>query len=100
MVPAVAYLVYTGAIGNAIGLAIWGVAAIIIVDNFIGPQLMSRGSNLHPFIVLVSVLGGVSLFGPIGFILGPVCISLFMVLLEIYGVYMDSDPEPVKKRRK
>jgi predicted PurR-regulated permease PerM len=101
MVPAVAYLFYTGAMGSAVGLMIWGITAIIVVDNFIGPQLMSRGSNLHPFVVLVSVLGGVSLFGPIGFILGPVCISLFMVLLEIYGVYMDSDPEtPKKKKRK
>ena len=100
MVPAVAYLFYTGAMGNAIGLMIWGIVAIVVVDNFIGPHLMSRGSKIHPFIVLVSVLGGVSLFGPIGFILGPVCISLFMVLLEIYGVYMNDDPEPVKKRRK
>jgi predicted PurR-regulated permease PerM len=99
MIPAVAYLFYTGAVGSAIGLMIWGITAIVVVDNFIGPHLMSRGSNLHPFIVLVSVLGGVSLFGPIGFILGPVCISLFMVLLEIYGVYMDSDPEVIKKKK-
>jgi predicted PurR-regulated permease PerM len=100
MVPAVAYLFFTGTLGNALGLLIWGVAMIVIVDNFIGPQLMSRGSNLHPFIVLVSVLGGVSLFGPIGFILGPVCISLFMVLLEIYGVYMDDNPKTTLKKRK
>lgn len=100
MIPAVAYLFYTGAMFNAIGLLIWAVVAIVVVDNFLGPYLMSRGSKLHPFIVLVSVLGGVSLFGPIGFILGPVCISLFMVLLEIYGVYMDSDPEPIKKRKR
>jgi len=100
MLPAVAYLFYAGMIGNAIGLLIWGIAMIVIVDNFIGPQLMSRGSNLHPFVVLVSVLGGVSLFGPIGFILGPVCISLFMVLLEIYGVYMDSDPKTNLRKRK
>jgi predicted PurR-regulated permease PerM len=100
MVPAVAYLFFTGMMGNAVGLLIWGIAMIVIVDNFIGPQLMSRGSNLHPFIVLVSVLGGVSLFGPIGFILGPVCISLFMVLLEIYGIYMDADPKTTLKKRK
>lgn len=100
MLPAVMYLFFADMMGNALGLLVWAIAMVVIVDNFIGPQLMSRGSNLHPFIVLVSVLGGVSLFGPIGFILGPVCISLFMVLLEIYGVYMDSDPKTtVKKRR-
>ena len=100
MVPAVAYLFYMGTFGSAIGLLVWAIATIVIVDNFIGPNLMSRGSNLHPFIVLVSVLGGVSLFGPIGFILGPVSVSLFMVLLEIYGVYMDSDPELSKPKKK
>lgn len=102
MVPAVGYLFYTGAIGNGIGLLIWAVIAIIVVDNIIGPYLMGRGNNLHPFIILVSVLGGVSLFGPIGFILGPVCISLFMVLLELYGVYMNDDPSdnPQMRRRK
>ena len=100
MIPAVAYLFFTGAMGNAIGLMIWGIAAIVIVDNLIGPYLMSRGSNIHPFVVLVSVLGGVALFGPIGFILGPVCISLFMVLLEIYGVYMNDKPTALKKKRK
>lgn len=99
MIPAVAYLFYVGSFGSAAGLLVWGIATIIIVDNFIGPHLMSRGSKLHPFIVLVSVLGGVSLFGPLGFILGPVCVSLFMVLLEIYGVYMDADPETPKLKK-
>lgn len=101
MIPAVGYLFYTGSIGNAIGLLIWAVIAVIVVDNMLGPHLMGRGNNLHPFVILVSVLGGVSLFGPIGFIVGPVCISLFMVLLELYGVYMNDDPKdnPKSKRK-
>lgn len=101
MLPAVGYLFFMGETGAAIGLMIWGATAIVVVDNFIGPQLMSRGNNLHPFVVLLSVLGGVSLFGPIGFILGPVFISLFMVLLELYGVYMNDDPKdnPRSKRK-
>lgn len=92
MVPAVLYLLYVGQIGGAVGLAVWGVTAIVVVDNMVGPYLMSRGNNLHPFVVLIAVLGGITLFGPIGFILGPVCISLLMVLLELYGVYMNDDP--------
>ena len=101
MIPAVLFLFYTSTMGNAIGLLIWAVIAIVVVDNIIGPYLMGRGSNLHPFIVLVSVLGGVTLFGPIGFILGPVCISLFMVLLELYGVYMNTNvhDNPKLKRK-
>ncbi len=84
MIPAVLYLFFTSTLANAIGLLIWGIVAVILVDNFIGPQLMSRNNNLHPFIILLSVLGGVTLFGPIGFIVGPVIVSLFVVLLEIY----------------
>jgi predicted PurR-regulated permease PerM len=49
---------------------------------------MSRGNNLHPFIILISVLGGISLFGPIGFVIGPVVMTLFTVLLEIYNQYI------------
>lgn len=104
MVPAVLYLFYIGHMGAAIGLAVWAITAIVVVDNIVGPYLMSRGNNLHPFIVLISVLGGITLFGPIGFILGPVCISLLMVLLELYGVYMNDDPDDnpkeVKKLKK
>ncbi len=102
MIPAIAYLFYIGHVPGAIGLIIWSIATVVVVDNFIGPYLMSRGNNLHPFVVLISVLGGISLFGPIGFILGPVFISLFMVLLELYGVYMNDDPSdnPKSKKRK
>lgn len=92
MIPAILFLFFTGATSSAIGLAIWGTVSIVIVDNVISPYLMGRGSSLHPFVVLISVLGGISLFGPIGFILGPVFISLFLVLLEIYSVYMDDNP--------
>jgi predicted PurR-regulated permease PerM len=100
MVPAVLYLFYTGNISGSIGLLIWGVTAIIVIDNIVAPYLMSRGNNLHPFVVLISVLGGISLFGPLGFILGPVLISLFMVMLELYGVYMNNDPSDDPKPKK
>lgn len=89
MLPAIAYLVYVGHVHQAIGMLIYGVTAIIIIDNFIAPSLMSRGNNLHPFVTLISVLGGISLFGPIGFVIGPVVLSLFMVMIELYGTYVN-----------
>ena len=85
MIPAIIFLFVTGSFANAIGLLIWAVFAVILIDNFVGPYLMSRGNRLHPFVILLSVLGGIAMFGPIGFVIGPVIISLFMVLLEIYG---------------
>ncbi len=100
MVPAIVYLFYTGNVSDAVGLAVWMVAAIVVIDNILSPYLMSRGNNLHPFVVLVSILGGVSLFGPIGFILGPVIISLLLVLLELYGTYARREQELKKRKQK
>lgn len=91
MAPAVGYLFLTSTTFNAVGLLIWGVVMVGMVDNLLGPQLMSRGNNLHPFIILTSVLGGLSAFGPIGFIVGPVILTLFVVLLEVYNQYILKD---------
>lgn len=86
--PAIIYLFITGDTVNAIGLAVWSVLIVGFVDNLIGPYLMSRGNNMHPFIILIAVLGGLSLFGPIGFVIGPVVVTLFLVLLELYNQYI------------
>ncbi len=87
--PAIIYLFMTSSLSNTIGLLVWSVGLVGLIDNLIGPYLMSRGNDLHPFLILVSVLGGISLFGPIvGFILGPVIVTLFIVLLEIYNQHL------------
>jgi len=94
-IPAVLFLLFTGSYGAAIGLAVWGVLAVGLIDNLLGPHLMSRGNPLHPFIILLAVLGGISVFGPIGFIVGPVVVSLLKVLLELYQTHI-SDPKELK----
>jgi predicted PurR-regulated permease PerM len=99
MVPGVLYLLYLGNFTAAVGLMVWAGVCIVVVDNFISPYLMSRGNNLHPFVVLLAVLGGIALFGPIGFIIGPVMISLFLVLLELYGQYMSDDGIAAKRKK-
>lgn len=88
MIPGIAFLFFSGSVYAAAGLAIWTLATVVLVDNILGPHLMSRGNNLHPFIILTSVLGGISAFGPIGFIIGPVIVTLFIVLLEVYNQYI------------
>lgn len=84
IVPSVVYLIVTGAHLSALLLALWGVLAVGLIDNMIGPHLMSRGNNLHPFLVLIAVLGGIAKFGPLGFVLGPVILSFFLVIVELY----------------
>ncbi|MBP6881054.1 MAG: AI-2E family transporter [Candidatus Pacebacteria bacterium] len=97
--PAIVYLFYTGEAVSAFGLLIWSMLIVGLVDNLIGPYLISRGNNLHPFIVLISVLGGIVLFGPIGFIIGPVIVTLFLVLLEIYHQYIVQE-KPIEEAAK
>lgn len=88
ILPAIIYLFIIGKIFTGIGLLIWATVAAIIVDNFITPHLMGKGSTLHPFFIFVSILGGVTFFGPIGFMIGPMIITTFVVLLDIYREYI------------
>jgi len=82
--PAVLYLFFLGQTSFAIGLMIWGVTAVGLIDNFLGPRLVEKGMHIHPFLILLSIFGGLSFFGPLGFILGPLVLSLLFTLLEIY----------------
>ena len=84
--PAIFYLYFNGEILFAAGLLFWGVTAVGFVDNFLGPKLIERGMRLHPFLILLSVFGGIGFFGPLGFLLGPLVLSLLFALLEIYSV--------------
>jgi predicted PurR-regulated permease PerM len=89
-IPTVAFLVIAESYGSAAGVAAWGIVIVGLVDNFLGPYLVSRGATMHSFLVLVSALGGLSVFGPVGFILGPVVMSFFIALLEVYESHIIS----------
>jgi predicted PurR-regulated permease PerM len=84
LVPAILYLAILGAPAAAFGLSLWSIG-VTVSDNILGPVLMSGGSDLHPLLVLLSVLGGLILFGPVGLFLGPLTIALLLALLSLYG---------------
>lgn len=84
LAPAVAYLWLSGSVGSALGLVVWGAVIVGLVDNVLAPYLYSRGGPIHPLFMLFAVLGGLAFFGPAGFILGPVTLSLLIALLDIY----------------
>ncbi len=88
--PASIYLFSTGEVGMALGLFLWGAILVGSIDNFLRPKLIERYMKVHPFFILVSVLGGLSLFGPLGFLLGPLVLSLILALLEIYPEFLKS----------
>jgi len=84
LVPAVVYLLVTGHPSAALGLAIWGAVAVGLIDNFLGPKLVGTRTQLHPLLVLLSVLGGIQLFGFLGFLIGPIIMAIFVALVDIY----------------
>jgi predicted PurR-regulated permease PerM len=85
LVPAVLYLFFNAPpVWHAVGLLIWGILAVGLIDNFLSGILMNRTVKIHPFLILVSVLGGLSFFGPVGFILGPLILAFLFALIEIY----------------
>lgn len=85
LIPSILFLFFTGAEGAAVGLLIWGIVAVGLVDNVLGPKIVGKGAKLHPFLILLSILGGIGLFGPIGFLFGPLALALLFAFLEIYS---------------
>ena len=89
-VPVVAYLFFTGSALTALGVLIFGVC-VGMIDNFLGPILYERGLRLHPLLILLSVLGGIAFFGPVGFLAGPVTLALLFALVDIYPLLFQSN---------
>lgn len=83
--PAVIFLFINGQNVAATGLTIWSVAAVGTVDNFLRPRLVGRGARMPDLLVLVSTLGGLSLFGALGLIIGPVIAAMFVTAWTIFG---------------
>ena len=66
-------------------LAIGG-GVISLIDNILRPKLVGKDTQMHPLMVFFATIGGLSLFGLPGFIIGPIIIALFLALFEIYGI--------------
>lgn len=84
LVPAILYLFLTGQTAAAIGMTIWAFISIQSIDNFISPRVIGHKTDLHPLVTLFSILGGISLFGYLGFLIGPILMAIFMSLLDLY----------------
>ena len=67
-------------------MLLWGTLVVSMVDNFLKPIIISRGSNLPFVLVMLGILGGVVAFGFIGVFLGPVLLALGLALLKEWAV--------------
>jgi len=83
-VPSIIFLFFIGHNPQAIGLLVWSVVIVSMVDNFLSPVFISNKTKTPTFLILFSVLGGISLLGPVGILIGPLIISLLQALVSIY----------------
>jgi len=85
-VPAVIIWALLGHVAAAAALAAFCGLVVGTVDNVLRPRLVGRDTQMHTLLIFVSTLGGLSLFGFTGFILGPVLAALFVTAWELFGV--------------
>ena len=81
--PAVGYLIFQGFVWKAVILVIIGVAGISSVDSFLRPLIIKGRIKLPTLAIFFSILGGIKVFGFVGFIMGPLVLALFISILEI-----------------
>jgi predicted PurR-regulated permease PerM len=98
-VPAVIYLIVTGQVLAGLLLFAWCAAVVGTVDNILRPILVGKDAKMPDLLILVGTLGGLFLFGPIGFIVGPIVCGLFLTVWEIYGATFKNILPPVKSLR-
>ncbi|HEX8371800.1 MAG TPA: AI-2E family transporter [Chthoniobacterales bacterium] len=98
-VPGVIYLFVTGQTMPAILLGIWCAAVVGTIDNVLRPTLVGKDAKMPDLLILVGTLGGLFLFGPIGFIIGPVVCGLFLTAWDIYGANFKNILPPVQSLR-
>ncbi len=83
-VPVAIYLFVEGAVVQAMVLVFIGVCVIAMVDNILRPLIIRGRVKMHTLLIFFGVIGGMKVFGFLGLIAGPMCIALFMAVLDIF----------------
>jgi predicted PurR-regulated permease PerM len=83
-IPAALFLALDGNWGKALILALWGGVVVGGIDNVIYPILVGNRLKLHTIPAFMAIVGGLIVFGPSGLILGPVALTVTVLLLEIW----------------
>lgn len=81
--PIALYLLSTGQVAQGIGLIAFGTLVIGLVDNVLRPILVGKETRMPDWVVLISTIGGMSLFGVNGFVIGPVVAALFIAAWDL-----------------
>jgi predicted PurR-regulated permease PerM len=92
--PVALVLLATGAVWQGLVLIAFGTLVIGLVDNVLRPVLVGKDTRMPDYVVLVSTLGGIAIFGVNGFVLGPVIAAVFIVAWDIFGSPTPGRPDP------
>jgi len=84
VIPAIIYLFIFKSFVPAIILIAWYAVFHLSIDNIITPKVIGSTTQIHPLLILLSILGGIEFFGPLGFFFGPVIVAVSLTLLESY----------------
>lgn len=86
MVPIALFQISTGNIVEGVVIIIVATVVNYGVDYLMRPSLVGRDSKMHDLIVFFSTIGGISVFGIMGFIIGPIIAAFFVTVIDIYGM--------------
>jgi predicted PurR-regulated permease PerM len=84
--PAAIVLIATGEIWRGVALIAFCTLVVGSVDNVLRPRLVGQDTKMHELLIFFSTLGGLMLFGAMGFILGPILAALFVTAWEMFGI--------------
>ena len=84
-IPAVIYLIVDGSYVAAAGVVVFCAIVVGTVDNVLRPRLVGNDTQLHELLIFFSTLGGLLLFGFMGFVIGPIIAALFVTVWDLYG---------------
>ena len=91
--PTAIWLTLSGSIVKGVVLALFGVLVLSNVDNVVRPLMLSGTARLSTLVLIISLLGGISAFGFVGIVLGPVVAAVFSALVETYTQPLDEEHE-------
>ncbi len=85
-VPVAVYFLVTGAIWQGVGLTVYGALVIGLVDNLLRPILVGKDTRMPDYVVMITTIGGMAVFGINGFVLGPVIAAMFFAVWHLYVI--------------
>jgi predicted PurR-regulated permease PerM len=86
IIPSFIYLLLYSNIFLAIGMGLFGILLSFFIDNLLSAYFFGKGLDVSPLFILFSILGGIIFFGPLGFIFGPIILSLFISVVDMYKI--------------